>query len=101
VAELVSGVELLPEGQKRTALEVAIESILNRDFSGQVLDFDVEAAYRYAQIRAQRRRAGHPIADLDAQIAAIALVHDATLATRNTRDFEQCGVRLVNPWESL
>ena len=43
---------------------------------------------------------GKPMEQLDAQIAAIARLHNATLATRNTPDFEDCGIRLVNPWEA-
>jgi len=38
------------------------------------------------------------MAELDAQIAAIAYSQGASLATRNTSDFEGCGVRLFNPW---
>jgi predicted nucleic acid-binding protein len=38
------------------------------------------------------------MAEFDAQIAAIARVHGAVLATRNTGDLEGCGIRLVNPW---
>jgi predicted nucleic acid-binding protein len=45
-----------------------------------------------------RMRAGLPIQSLDAQIAAICLVEEATLATRNTKDFVNTGVELVNPW---
>jgi hypothetical protein len=38
--------------------------------------------------------------EADAQIAAIARLHKATLATRDVSDFEGCGIRVVNPWES-
>jgi predicted nucleic acid-binding protein len=41
---------------------------------------------------------GRPIDEMDALIAAIALANGATLATRNPRDFENCGVTLINPW---
>jgi predicted nucleic acid-binding protein len=47
----------------------------------------------------RRRAQGRPIADLDAQIAAIAQCCGAILATRNSADFEGCGIRLVNPWQ--
>ena len=47
---------------------------------------------------AQRERLGQPIALADAQIAAIALAHQAVLATRNTKDFEGLGLKLLNPW---
>ncbi|MGB5712685.1 MAG: hypothetical protein WBM44_17460 [Waterburya sp.] len=40
-----------------------------------------------------------PISQIDAQIAAIALSHHATLATRNVKDFEECNLDLVNPWQ--
>lgn len=49
---------------------------------------------------AARRRAGRPVEPLDAQIAATCLTHDATLATRNIKDFADVGVRLVDPWAS-
>ena len=44
-------------------------------------------------------RQGRTLALADGLIAATALVHDLTLWTRNTMDFEGTGVRLFNPWE--
>jgi len=70
------------------------------DFAGRVLPFDSAAAFAYASVVEQRRTAGRPISQLDAQIAAIALSRRAVLATRNMSDFEGCGVALQNPWES-
>ncbi|NDE47141.1 MAG: VapC toxin family PIN domain ribonuclease, partial [Betaproteobacteria bacterium] len=49
-------------------------------------------------IAAERRAAGRPISQFDCQIAAIARTHEATMATRNTSDFEGCGVELIDPW---
>jgi toxin FitB len=68
------------------------------DFAGRILPFDEEAARAFPQISAGRRAAGRPIAEFDAEIAAIARSRGAILATRNIADFEGCGVRLVNPW---
>jgi toxin FitB len=68
------------------------------DFAGRVLPFDEGAAHAFPCIAARRRAQGRPIADLDAQIVAIVHSRDAVLATRNTADFEGCGVRLKNPW---
>lgn len=98
VAEILYGVELLPKGKRRDKLTLDAEAMFAEDYSGRVLVFDEAAAHSFAQIAVSRRRIGRPIAELDAQIAAIASVHDATLATRNTADFEGCGIRLVNPW---
>jgi len=49
-------------------------------------------------LAAARQRMGRRILDFDAQIAAIARAHNATLATRNTKDFEHCGIRVIHPW---
>lgn len=69
-------------------------------FPSQVLSFDQAAARLYGEIAAARERAGRPIGAFDAQIAAIARSYDASVATRNTKDFEQTGVALVNPWRT-
>lgn len=98
VAEILYGVELLPKGKRRDNLALDAEDMFAEDYSGRVLVFDEAAARAFAQIAASRRRTGRPISELDAQIAAIASVYGATLATRNTSDFEGCGIRLVNPW---
>lgn len=96
--ELRTGIAILPAGQRREALRVALDATVAEDFEGRVLPFDTDAAKTYAEIAAMRRAAGRPIADVDCQIAAIARAVGATVATRNLRDFEGCGVDLVNPW---
>ncbi len=97
-AELYQGVALMLLGRRRTALAVAIGNILADDFTGRILPFDSSAAAAFAEVIASRRRAGRPISQSDAQIAAIARSRGATLATRNVRDFERCGITVVNPW---
>jgi toxin FitB len=99
MAEVLYGIERLPHGKRRDHLLGEAESIFVKDFAGRILAFDESAARMLAVIATGRRSQGRPINEPDAQIAAIARVHDATLATRNTNDFEGCGVQLVNPWE--
>ena len=70
-----------------------------RKFAGRVLAFDTDAAPAYAAIARDRRRAGRPISHLDAQIAAIATVHEAQVATRNVSDFDGCGIEVIDPWQ--
>ena len=98
VAEVLYGIELLPHGKRRAALLAGAELMFGKVLAGRVLPFDEDAARAFAAIAANRRGTGRPITDLDAQIAAIARSRGATLATRNTADFEGCGIRLVNPW---
>jgi hypothetical protein len=98
-AEVLFGVALLPPGRRRDALARQAEATFEEDFAGRLLPFGQDAARQYPGIVVQRRRNGRPISTLDAQIASIALSHGATLATRNIRDFEDCGVALFNPWD--
>ena len=97
-AELRTGVAILPEGQRRDRLQAAIDAMIDLDFQARVLSFDSLAAKAYAEIAAQRRASGRPIAEADCQIAAIARATDAPIATRNVKDFDGCGIRLINPW---
>jgi toxin FitB len=97
-AELLYGVELLPKGRRRSALHAAVVKMLAEDFMDRILPFDSNAAEDYSRIAAARRALGRPISEGDARIAAIAVSRGARLATRNTRDFEHCGVKVVNPW---
>ena len=97
-AELRHGVAILPAGRRRDALAQAIEGMLDEDFRDRVLPFDREAARAYAAIAAERRAAGRPISQFDCQIAAIARAHAASVATRNTSDYEGCGIALIAPW---
>lgn len=97
-AEILHGVMALSSGRRRTALERAAEAIFAEDFGGRVLPFDSRAARACAEIVSERSRIGRPISQFDAQIAAITRSAGAVLATRNVRDFEQCGTGVVDPW---
>ncbi len=99
-AEILYGIELMPAGRRRQSLMQAVETIFAVELAGRVLVFDSAAALAFATIAARRRSLGRPISHPDAQIAAIVQMHNATLATCDTRDFENCGVRLVDPWSA-
>ena len=98
VAEILYGIELLEHGKRRGALLEGAERMFGKVLAGHILPFDEDAARAFPEIAVRRRAQGRPISDLEAQIAAIAYSRGALLATRNTADFEGCGVRLVNPW---
>ena len=99
-AELRYGAALLPGGKRRSALTAEIDGMLEEDFDGRILPFDRLAAQAFAVIAADRRQAGRPISQADAQIAAIAHSRGAALATRNVPDFDGCGVKVINPWSA-
>ena len=90
-AELRYGVAILADGKRRAALAGAVDAMLREDFRDRILPFDSAAAER-------RRVAGRPISQFDCRIAAIGRVQGATVATRNARDFEGCGIEIIDPW---
>jgi predicted nucleic acid-binding protein len=98
VFEIRLGLEILVEGRRRRELEEAFAKALEEDFENRVLPFDEAAAQAAGLIAAERRRAGRTVEIRDVQIAGIAKARKATLATRNTRHFEGCGVVFVDPW---
>jgi predicted nucleic acid-binding protein len=100
-AEIRFGLAILPRGKKHTELRNQLDLILKQEFAGRILSFDSQAAQAYASLSASRRDAGRPISVFDAQIAAITLVKEATLATRNVRDFRGLKLLLVDPWVEL
>ena len=97
-AEIHNGIEQMPVGRRRRQVREAADAAF-AVVEDDLLSFTAEAAMAYSVVMRDRRRAGLPIAVLDAQIAAICLVESAALATRNTHDFARTGVELVNPWE--
>jgi toxin FitB len=97
-AEILSGIAVLPEGRRREELETAARTMFREDFAGRVLPFDSEAAIVYAELFAVRRRTGRPATTADLMIASIARANDASVVTRDTADFEHCGITVIDPW---
>ena len=98
LAELLSGINALPNGRRRDALKLALTAQMLPLFEGRILPFDTVAAQAFAQVNASAVGSGNPISFADCAIAAIASAHGFTVATRNTRDFRDTGVETLNPW---
>jgi len=89
-----------PKGKRKESLWHAAFQVFSEDFNGRMLSFSTDTARPYAQIVVERAREGRPISAFDAQIAAIAATHGATVVTRNISDFELCGIDIINPWKT-
>jgi predicted nucleic acid-binding protein len=98
VLEIRFGLDLLADGRKRMRLEEAFSKALSEDLEDRILAFDRSAAEIAGAIAATQRRRGRPVEFRDLQIAGIVAARKATLATRNTRHFEDLGIPLVDPW---
>jgi predicted nucleic acid-binding protein len=95
LAELCIGILALPRGRKRTQLEgwfAAVVEVID------CLPWDAVVSRRWARLVVDLRRRGQALPLLDGMIAATALAHGLTVATRNTRDFEKAGVKVIDPF---
>jgi predicted nucleic acid-binding protein len=96
LGELYIGILALPRGRKRIQLEQWFDALVR---TVDCLPWDATIARRWALLVVDLRRRGEPLPLLDGMIAATALHHDLTIATRNTRDFKRAGVKVLNPFE--
>ena len=99
LGELVRGAHRVKDKAKGERFKQWIERDLAAQFQGRILPFDQEAAVIWGEIMGDGDRTGRPKPMADAQVAAVARRHGLTLVTRNTRDFTDMSVALIDPWE--
>ena len=97
LGELEYGILLLPASRRKKQLELWFEKIRS---TAHCLDFDSKAASSWARLLAHLKSKGHAMPIKDSLIAASAIAHNLTVATRNTRDFKNARVPLINPFET-
>jgi predicted nucleic acid-binding protein len=100
VGELAHGIAILPGGRRRERFEAWLLELVRERFAGRILSFDSEAALLFGQILAVARAMGRPTDAGDAQVAAVAQLHNMAVATRDVGDFEPLGVAVINPWDA-
>lgn len=98
VGEIQKGIDLLDPGARRTGIQAWLDGLV-QSFGDRILSIDEPVARLWGGISAKSQRAGTPRPPVDTLLAATAMQHGLTLATRNTADFEGTGVVIINPWE--
>lgn len=96
--EAAYGVNILVDGQRKALLQQRFQDIIKEDLANRILLLDVRAANMAAHLAAKRKACGRPVDIRDTFIAGIAMAHAATLATRNTRHFDDLPTPVINPW---
>jgi predicted nucleic acid-binding protein len=95
LGELCIGILALAPGRKRRQLEQWFDALMQ---TIECLPWDATISRRWAKLVVDLRRKGKTMPLLDGMIAATALHHDLTIATRNTRDFGKAGLSVFNPF---
>ena len=98
IGEIEYGLRILPAGKRRLQLKERFQRFVSLAFAQRVLAYDEAAARTYGEVMGLRKEIGRPMSVPDGQIAAIARSNGLTVATRNTGDFEDCGVELIDPF---
>lgn len=99
LGEIRKGIARLPEGEKKHQLEDRFFE-MRQDLDLQILPLDQAELLRWGWmcgLAEKKKRGTLPV--MDSLLAATALEHGLVVATRNVKDFERCGVGVVNPWE--
>lgn len=97
LGEMLFRILLLPKGKKRSMLEQWFDAGVGRL---HCLPWDADIGMKWAELLARLRKAGKNMPIKDSLIAATAIAHGLTIATRNRADFANSGVRLVDPFIS-
>ena len=98
IAEIRRGIALMDNGRKRDALVEWLARDLPQRFERRIIPVDEPVALAWGDLMGRAKRSGRGLSSMDGLIAATAVAHDLTLATRNTRDFEGFGIELIDPW---
>lgn len=100
LAELLNGLELMPEGKRKRDLFQLLDDIVGEMIGNRVLSFDAIMARKFATIYSSTRSKGISVGFADCQIAAAALTHGYSIATRDELPFKAMGCTVINPWTS-
>jgi predicted nucleic acid-binding protein len=93
--ELRKGIEGVPDAKRRMALTDWLETDLPAFFAGRILPVGTQVADRWGRLLSA---AGRPLPAIDSLLAASAALHGLSMVTRNSRDFADLGLDVINPW---
>ena len=95
LGELRKGIDSLADAKRRLKLLDWLETELPLFFAGRILSIDEGVADRWGQLMAS---AGRPIPAIDSLLGATAAYHGLAMVTRNSKDFKNLGLEVLNPW---
>jgi toxin FitB len=101
IGEIRKGIASLQVSNRRAALEDWLDNEIMPWLGDRVLPVTLAIAERWGDLSAQLKAKGRHRPVVDAVIAATAFTHDLVLVTRNVRDYEDLGITILNPWESV
>ena len=99
IGEFEKGISKLPSSSKKDRISDWLNEDLLIRFRDRILGLDVNTLIKWGQMVANLENQGRKIPAVDSLITATVLQHDLCLVTRNIQDFQNCGIKILNPWE--
>lgn len=97
LGELRKGIESLADAKRRLKLADWLETELPLFFAGRIISIDDGVADRWGKLLAD---AGRTLPAIDSLLGATAAHHGLTMVTRNSKDFANLGLEVLNPWKA-
>lgn len=96
IGEIRKGVAGIQDPRRQEKISQWLEIDLPDYFEERILNIDLKIADMWGQLQSKNK--GHTLPAIDGLIAATAQVHNLTLVTRNTKDFNNVSISILNPW---
>lgn len=98
IVEVRFGIARAPDAATRIGLELWLSDTLLPWFQDRILDADESVLLRWREMLEEGCKRGRTFSEPDLLLAATASAHGLSVATRNTVDFTDTGLEVVNPW---
>lgn len=100
IGEIFQGIELIPNGKKKDKfLNWVNIDLLNR-FQEKIIPITFEVAQKWGEISGVSEKAGKKLPVIDSLIAATGITFSLIVVTRNIKDLERTGAKILNPWST-
>lgn len=99
IGEIQKGITKLQDVKRKAMIQKWLDKDLMNRFDERILPVSVAVASTWGQIQSESECRGEPLPTIDGLIAATAITHNLVVVTRNVKDIEGTGVRIINPWD--
>lgn len=98
LGEIQKGISKLSDERRRVRIQQWLDTDLRNRFEDRILEITEDVALTWGEIEGTAEAEGRPIPVIDCLIGATAIAHNLTVVTRNIRDIEVTGARVLNVW---
>jgi predicted nucleic acid-binding protein len=99
IGEIQKGISRLAKSNKKSELQKWLNIHILQEFYNETLNVDTSVITHWSKLIAKQESIGKSMSIIDSLIVATAITHNLTIITRNIKDMQVDGVKIVNPYE--